>query len=79
MLCVKTQKLRASRKGGFFMMNTTLVTSFAQMIYESSSKKKSQKAQTKDPEENQIIETYEGECEQCENIKPQKTCSICAS
>jgi hypothetical protein len=81
-LC-KTQKLRASRQGGLFlnkiMMNTTLVYSFGQVIYEASSKKKPQKTQqrSKDPEENQIIEEYEGECEQCENNKPQKTCSVC--
>jgi hypothetical protein len=62
------------------MMNTTLVYSFGQVFYEASLKQKplevSQKG--KDPEENQIIEDYEGECEQCENTKPQKTCSICS-
>lgn len=63
------------------MMNTMLVTSFGQMIFESSSVKKKHLSppKNKDPEENQIIETYEGECEECENVKLQKTCSICGT
>ena len=62
-------------------MNTTLMYSFGQTILDSSDislkKKTKVKLQTKDPEEHQIIEDYEGECEKCQNTKPQKTCSIC--
>ncbi len=63
------------------MMNTTLMYSFGQTILDSSDislkKKTKVKLQTKDPEEHQIIEDYEGECEKGQNTKPQKTCSIC--
>lgn len=62
------------------MMSTALVYNFGQTILDSavsSSKKSKVKLETKDPEEHQIIEDYEGECEKCENTKPQKACSIC--
>lgn len=61
------------------MMNTTLVSSFGQTVLDSSKlvKKPKVKIETRDPEENQIIESYEGECEQCEEDKPHKVCPIC--
>lgn len=64
-------------------MDTTLVYSFGQAVLDSlgqfskKSKVKKVKLEAKDPEEHQIIEDYEGECEKCENTKPQKSCSIC--
>lgn len=61
-------------------MDTTLVYSFGQAVLDSSKDglKKSKKALLpRDPEEIQIIEDYEGECEQCQSTKPQKACSIC--
>ena len=63
-------------------MNTTLVYSFGQTVLDSSSKpskgKSKVKLEAKDPDEHQIIEDYEGECEKCESQKPQKACSICS-
>ena len=64
------------------MMNTTLVYNFGQTVldsYSPSSKKTTKvKLEAKDPDEHQITEDYEGECEKCQQKKPQKTCSICS-
>ena len=62
------------------MINTNLVYNFGQSIIDSSyesKKKPPKKVKTKDPEENQIIEAFEGECEQCEQEKIHKACTIC--
>lgn len=63
------------------MINTTLVYNFGQIVLDSkgTSSRKAAKAKliSKDPDEHQIIEGYEGECEKCKSQKPQKACSIC--
>lgn len=62
------------------MINTNLVYSFGQTVLEFAKKpspKASIKVAIKDPDENQIIEGYEGECDECLNTKPQKACPIC--
>jgi hypothetical protein len=60
------------------MINTTLVFSYGQMVLDSGKPKKATlKMEPQDPEEHQIIEGYEGECEKCAQTKPQKACTIC--
>ena len=63
------------------MMNATVVFNLGQTIldsYKESPKKAPKiKLEAKDPEENQIVEGFDGECEKCEPVKPQKACSIC--
>lgn len=60
-------------------MNTTLVFSYGQMILDSgkSLKKEDLQLEPQDPDEQQIVEGYEGECEKCQQTKPQKACTIC--
>lgn len=62
------------------MMNTSLIYNFGQTILDSShesKKKPPKKVEAKDPEENQIIEQFEGDCEKCEQEKLKKPCSVC--
>lgn len=47
------------------------------LLKESLVKKSQIKVEAKDPEEHQIIEGYEGDCEQCEQEKIKKACTIC--
>lgn len=65
------------------MIAASLIYNLGQTVLDSSkiTSKKSSKTQknTSDPQENQIIEDYEGECEKCQNTKPQKSCSICGA
>lgn len=63
-------------------MNNLVVTNFSQIILDSVSESKKKKLLAKvispqDPEENQIIEGFEGDCEQCEQEKIKKPCTIC--
>lgn len=61
------------------MINTNILYSFGQTVFDSSlAKKKSKiKFEAKDPDEDQIVEGFEGDCEQCEIEKLKKPCSIC--
>ena len=63
------------------MIDTNLLNSFGQTVWDSSafsSKLKGKlKVEAKDPEEHKIIEQYEGDCEKCEVEKLKKPCSIC--
>lgn len=62
-------------------MNNYVVTSFGQTVLDSQNE--SQKKQLakvispQDPEETQIIESFEGDCDQCEQEKLKKPCTIC--
>lgn len=62
------------------MFNTDVLYNLGQTVLSSSGefKKSGKKARTStDPEENQIIEEYEGDCEECEKSQAPKKCPIC--
>lgn len=60
------------------MISTNIVSSFGQVILASSKIVVPKvKLEIKDPEEDQIIEGLDGECEQCEIEKLKKPCTIC--
>lgn len=61
------------------MINASVVYSLGQTVLDSSKLKKKAltKLESKDPEEDQIIEGFEGDCEQCEIEKLKKPCTVC--
>jgi len=61
------------------MITTNLIYTFSQTVIDSS-KRKSKKTgvkNKKDPEEEMIIEEYEGYCEECAVTDQAPKCSIC--
>lgn len=60
------------------MINTNVINGFGQIFLDSTKISKSKiKFEAKDPEEDKIIEGFEGHCEQCETEKLKKPCTIC--
>ena len=62
------------------MIITGTIYDFGKPIFFESNSKKSKKLpkeEAKDPDEAQIIEEYEGDCEKCETDRPQKICEVC--
>lgn len=60
------------------MISANIVHSFGQTILDSSKMVVPKvKLEIKDPEEDKIVEGFDGECEQCEIEKFKKPCTIC--
>jgi len=61
------------------MVTTNLIYSFSQTVIDAS-RRKSKKAHVEsktDPDENLIIEEYEGSCEDCLEKTQEPKCPIC--